>query len=328
MEPLNIGELIDVAQVDGDNFESLSNPGLMGNARAIAYGGNTLGVGVKAACKTVDPKYHLYSVLGNFLGPAFTDRKLLCTVTRIRDTRTFATRTVEISQKQDNGSVRSVMYLLADYQVQEPATFLTYSPKPSQPLPSVEDSFTPEQRVEQLLKMDPSIPKQLIAAYDKQFGLFRRGFDTRFPPNSVFTQNMSGMIKKVKTTQDHLPLTDKTSTDWQKSKFSFKSQAENVSVLAFTMDAALAFLALGHSGKFFDDVAGTSSLDFALRIFSNDIDMSQWHSRELRTHVGANGRTYTESRLWDQQGNMVADMTQQCIMRPKPGTGTSHAAKL
>jgi hypothetical protein len=29
------------------------------------------------------------------------------------------------------------------------------------------------------------------------------------------------------------------------------------------------------------------------------------------------GRTYSESRLWNQSGAMVASMTQQCILRPK-----------
>ena len=89
------------------------------------------------------------------------------------------------------------------------------------------------------------------------------------------------------------------------------------------MDAAISSVPLIHSHKFLDDAAACSSLDFALRIFSNDINLNDWHLREEATVTGAEGRTYTEARLWDRDGNMIASMTQQCIMRPKPGIKSS-----
>lgn len=76
----------------------------MGNIANIAYGGWTLAIAANAAYQSAPPSYHLYSMLGHFLGPALTDRKLFCTVRKIRDTRTLATRQVEVSQAQDDGS--------------------------------------------------------------------------------------------------------------------------------------------------------------------------------------------------------------------------------
>jgi acyl-CoA thioesterase len=77
---------------------------------------------------------------------------------------------------------------------------------------------------------------------------------------------------------------------------------------------------LVHNHLSLPDAGACSSLDFAIRIFSNDVDLNQWHLKELKTHHGSNGRTYSEARLWDEQQNLVATMTQMNILRPKPTT--------
>jgi len=66
-------------------------------------------------------------------------------------------------------------------------------------------------------------------------------------------------------------------------------------------------------------------LDFALRVFSNDVDFSAWHFKEMKTSVGAEGRTYSEARMWDENGSMVASMTQQSILRPRPAKAVKQA---
>ena len=82
------------------------------------------------------------------------------------------------------------------------------------------------------------------------------------------------------------------------------------------MDGALSFLPLAHNAMFLDDAGACSSLEFAFRLFDTDLDLTRWHLREMKTVTGGNGRTYSESRLWDSEGNMVANMTQQSILRP------------
>jgi acyl-CoA thioesterase len=85
--------------------------------------------------------------------------------------------------------------------------------------------------------------------------------------------------------------------------------------LGFLMDGMLSFLPLIHNHLSFDDVAACSTLDFALRVFSPRIDMNHWHLREVISHHAGHGRSYSESRLWDEQGSLVASMTQQAIIR-------------
>lgn len=84
------------------------------------------------------------------------------------------------------------------------------------------------------------------------------------------------------------------------------------------MDGGLSTLPLTFDHMFLEDAGACSTLDFALRIFSNDVRFDQWHLREMRTHTGGNGRTYSEGTLWDEKGNMVCSMTQQNILRVKP----------
>ncbi|KAF2193325.1 hypothetical protein K469DRAFT_734765 [Zopfia rhizophila CBS 207.26] len=52
----------------------------------------------------------------------------------------------------------------------------------------------------------------------------------------------------------------------------------------------------------------------ACEIFMEEEDQ---YLREVRTKIGAEGRTYSETRLWDERGACVASMTQQSIPRPK-----------
>ena len=111
-----------------------------------------MAIAANAAYQSAPPSYHLYSMLGHFLGPALTDRKLFCTVRKIRDTRTFATRQVEVSQAQDDGSRRLALFVVADFQVREKASLLTYSAPPSKPYSNFENSPTMESRLQSMIQ--------------------------------------------------------------------------------------------------------------------------------------------------------------------------------
>lgn len=81
------------------------------------------------------------------------------------------------------------------------------------------------------------------------------------------------------------------------------------------MDQALSFLPLNHDHKGFDDSSACSTLDFALRVFVPDVRIEEWHLRERKTISAGVGRTYSESRLWRKDGELVCIMTQTCILR-------------
>ncbi|EXJ77307.1 hypothetical protein A1O3_10465 [Capronia epimyces CBS 606.96] len=155
------------------------------------------------------------------------------------------------------------------------------------------------------------------------FSLGAMFFESRLCPDGVSAQNLLGVAIKVVTTQDHLPITSKSSADWCRTRKPLSSQAEQLAGLAFLIDGALSFVPLMHDHKFLDDAAACSSLDFALRIFADDFDLNTWHLKEYTTTIANGGLTYSEGGLWDAHGAMVASMTQHNILRPKKGTGAN-----
>lgn len=319
-----ITELVSVRQTNPNMFVSLHKPERMGNMANMAYGGNTLAVTINAALQTIPSGFFLYSALGNYLGPAFTDRKLQCKVRDIRTTRTFATRHVETSQAQKNGKTRLCLFLSADFQIAEPATLLRYSRPPRMAYVAVEDCPTVEENRESILERGLASEKG-VQMHKTLFGLAERFFDQRPCPEAVTTQNLIGAVENgTPTTQDHLPLPSKTSSDYFRSRHRMENPAQHAAALAFVMDMGLSFLPLVLNDQSLADAAAQSSLDFALRIFANDVDLNAWHLREITTLAGGDGRTYSEAQVWDSDGRMLCNMTQQSILRPK----TEKAAKL
>jgi len=313
-----ITELLSIREANPSQFETVLNPEKIGNAVNHVYGGNTLGVAIIAAQKTVPFNFFLYSALGNFLGPASKDRKLQCSVRSLRTTKAFATRHVEVHQTQPNGGNRPCLFLTADFQTAEAGSLLTYSRPPRLSYSSVNDCPTVSENRQNLLARNFAT-EETVSAQKEIYGLIERFFDCRACPEGVLSQNLPSLSKTSSpTTQDHLPLPAKTSADYFRSKRPLQTPAENVSALAFMLDMSLTFLPLVHSGQsLVDDVSALLSLDFAFRVFTNDVDLNAWHLRELSTVAGGEGRTYTEAQVWDGSGRMVCNMTQQSILRPK-----------
>jgi acyl-CoA thioesterase len=178
-----------------------------------------------------------------------------------------------------------------------------------------EESETRSANIGALLKSG-KVPEKMVDVFKNVFGLMERFWEGRPVPEAIMSQNLYGLAKNLPTTQDHLLLTSKTSAEWCRSKSELVTEADQLSALAFYMDGALSFLPLSHKHMFLQDAGACSTLDFALRIFSNKVDLTDWHLKEMKTHNGAEGRTYSEAQLWDKKGNMIASMTQQCVMRP------------
>lgn len=197
---ITLSESVRVRATDHGSYESLYNPGRMGNTADIAYGGCTIATAINAAYQTVPPAYCLYSAQGNFLGPALTDRKYLLHVQTYRQTKTFATRKVEVSQKQNDGALRLCMVILADFHCKERASLLEYSRRPTQTYSSPDESL-PAATIREGLVQRGEIVQGTADAHAKQFGLGAQFWDSRLCPEGVSAQNLLGLAKNVATTQ-------------------------------------------------------------------------------------------------------------------------------
>ncbi|KAG8169418.1 hypothetical protein KVR01_000163 [Diaporthe batatas] len=311
-----LADLLAIEQTGPNQFISKEPPQRLGNAMPIGYGGCTAGIAARAASETVPGSFALYSLVGHFLGPASTTERLACTVHATRDTKTFATRRVVVSQRQPGGQLRPCMELTAEFHVVEPAV-LAYSAPPSIPFAGPAESPTAMELADRAVAQG-LCGRELVEKHVIMFTMMEQYFDTRTCAEGLNGQNVLGLVRTLPTDQDHLPVTERSSGDWSKTKEPLASAGEKNAALAFLMDGGLSFLPLWHEKMWFDDAGACSTLEFALRLFTPDVDLSSWHLRERKTIAAGFGRSYSESRLWDEKRNLVACMTQQCILRAKP----------
>ncbi|OKL55868.1 hypothetical protein UA08_08864 [Talaromyces atroroseus] len=310
-----IAEHVAVERLSEWTFQSKRLAERMGNTLPIAFGGYAIALAVNAAANTVPDGFHLYSAMGNYLGPASIAEKMTLTVFPSRSTKTFQTRRVQVTQKFGDGSkTRLCMEVLIDFHRAEPA-LLEFSAPPTMKYSHWKDCL-PMEELEKQLVAAGKIEEAEVKAFNKVFGLGLRLFHNRYCPESIAGQTLLGLGKNVQTTQEHLPITAKTSCQWLQARYPVHKESDHIAGLAFIMDAFISFLPLVHNHMFLDDAAACSSLDFSLRVFVPNVNINNWILRECLTHVGAHGRTYSEARVWDENGNMVASMTQQSILRP------------
>lgn len=331
-----------------DVFEALACPERMGNPAAIAYGGWTLAFGVQAAFYTIErPGFAIYSIVGHYLGPASTERPLTATVARLRETRSFSTRLVTVSQKQADGVLRPCLSMTLDFIASPSETdndtisTLRYSVKPLEPTPRPEDVPDWDEDLDRRAKSGEVHPK-VLAGYLKIFELWKRYIETRIPKSAPFYSRLFGVDATKKTSQDDRTLTDRSSSSWIRSRTDFSdsalaavqsrgalpftSQGATAAFVSFALDGALSFAPLSFSGRSLGDAAAISSLDFALRFTHDRPNLNKWCLHEIRTVAGGWGRTFDEARLFDESGSLIATMSQQCILRPfPPKTGTASA---
>jgi len=298
-----------------DHYISTHLPQRMGNSAPIAYGGYAIALAIHAACKTAPDRFHLYSAMGHYLRAVSTEENLLFTPIQLRKTKNFVTYRVAVEQRfPDSGELRLCMELLADFHKDEPSV-LEYSARPTRKYSHWRDCVSWEDLVEKDWVTPGRISKAQAKVFNTLFGLSRDILENRPCPEGVTSQNLLGLAKNAETTQDELSPTAKSSGDWIRAKHPLQTEGEQIASLGFIMDGALSFLPLAHNHMFFHDVSACSSLDFALRIFSPQPTMEEWHLREVVSHRAGHGRTYSESKLWDERGELVASMTQQCILR-------------
>ncbi|KNG85628.1 hypothetical protein ANOM_006027 [Aspergillus nomiae NRRL 13137] len=99
------------------------------------------------------------------------------------------------------------------------------------------------------------------------------------------------------------------------------NEAEQVSALAFYADKGLAYVPALHSAYDLWQASACATLQFSLRIFVQDLNLGNLHMAEQKALVAGNARAFSEGRIWNENGHLVASMTQQTILRPNADLG-------
>jgi acyl-CoA thioesterase II len=301
--------------VSEDIFVSLHNPLPLGNVKTMAYGACALAFAINAASMTVSPDLFAYSMTGAFLSSASINLKFHGTIQRLSTSNSFATRIVEVSQYTPLGERRVVLHMVANFHKQEEKTLTAFSCSPSRPFTSPEDSWTIEKR-NKCLSSQSRLPKSAMTQYNSAFQLIEKYFDWRQVPDSIATETLHGFWKPATLSQQQLSTPDRASLDWLRPKAAPDGYINHLLVLAFIADGFNAFTPFVHAGFAIQDVAQASNLDFALRIFTCHLNLSEWHLREIKAIAGGEGRTFGDTKIWSSDGRLIASMTHQTLLRP------------
>ncbi|TPX33645.1 hypothetical protein SmJEL517_g03530 [Synchytrium microbalum] len=133
-----IEEELDLELIDVDLYRSkrLWRPS---RARGV-FGGQVVGQALGAATRTLDPKFHVHSLHAYFLLPGDSRIPIIYVVDRIRDGKSFATRSVAAKQRG-----RVIFQALVSFQVPEKSILSHQIPMPQVPepemVPSQEDNM-------------------------------------------------------------------------------------------------------------------------------------------------------------------------------------------
>ncbi|PKY07601.1 Thioesterase/thiol ester dehydrase-isomerase [Aspergillus campestris IBT 28561] len=286
MDETTLAQQIAVTALGNDQFISVHHPIRMGALASFVYGGNTLGVAINAAYQTVSPSHHLYSISGHFVRTARDDRKLLCRIERIRDTKSFQTRHIRVYQEDDDSSAPTLCLLAsADFHTEEDVSMALYSAAPETATRKDSQSSVPQDRDINLLYQNIT---RFTAAY----------------PLPTPTSRPHDAPSRISAERFHVPTP-------------LASEAEQIAALAFHMDKGLAFIPVSHSGHMLSQVGACATLDFSMRLSTHRVDLSKWHTMEQKTIVAGNARALSEARVWDDVGGkLVGTMSQQTILRP------------
>ena len=124
-------------------------------------------------------------------------------------------RQKDSSLRESTGFERKVFAAIFDFHKLEPSTIPDYTRPPLFPLSYYLEPkllFDGDKRVQRLLSTEQRV------AFQKYFGVVEEFFDCRWTPNCMAGQTVWGMAGQVHTTQDALPIFDRTNSHWVRLK--------------------------------------------------------------------------------------------------------------
>jgi acyl-CoA thioesterase-2 len=108
-------DMLELERIDRDRFRAWNPPAPAGRRARTLFGGQVAAHALRAATLTVNPEHHPHSLHGYFLRPGKDDAPTILRVDRIRDGRSFSTRTVVALQDAE-----AIFTLTASFHHDEP----------------------------------------------------------------------------------------------------------------------------------------------------------------------------------------------------------------
>lgn len=278
-------ELIQLKQIDARLFTGKSES--VGSTSV--FGGQVLAQALNAAYRTVSEERFCHSLHGYFILPGDLEKDIVYKVQLVRDGGSFTTRYV--SAEQDGVSI---FVLAASFQKEEPGyDFQQEMPE----VPSPDALLSWEDIYEQT--------KSVLPARFAHFLSLER--PVIFKPTVV-----NNPFEKVNLE----PI--------QHVWFQIKEMNPEVSVpefqeiLAYVSDYNILVTALQpHASKAHFGNTQMASLDHAMWFHRKPEDFSGWFLYSIEVPSTSNARGLTTGKIFSQDGNLIASIAQEGLMRPK-----------
>ncbi|PZU86558.1 MAG: acyl-CoA thioesterase II [Chelatococcus sp.] len=254
------------------------------------FGGQVIGQALYAACRTVENR-QVHSLHAYFMLPGDPEIPIVYEVDRLRDGRSFTTRSVHAIQRGE-----AIFAMSASFQVDEPG-YEHQMAMPDVPMP--EDLPDREEMRRSIL---PTMPKAVRAYYQRERPIEVRPVElARYASGGAMEPKFNVWIRAME------PLSD--------------DPAIHRSVLAYASDLMLLDSSLiAHGTSVFDQGIQAASLDHALW-FHRPFRADEWllYAQDSPSTSGARG--FSRGMVFDRAGRLVASVAQEGLIRPRPTAG-------
>ncbi|MUH60497.1 acyl-CoA thioesterase [Bifidobacterium canis] len=254
------------------------------------YGGQVISQSLIAASKTVPEDRLPDSIHGYFIAPGDIHQDLLFDVENLRDGHSFSARRVNVTQSHG-----SILTAIASFQTQGQSGVEFADPMPT-------DIPEPESLTSSIDMMKPYADQSAFAKYYAQ----NSPFDIRYISKPI----MLGPDKESAAHDDGRQLL------WMRANGDIDvSQTFHRALLALGCDQVMLEPILRRAGlTVMTPGISFASIDHSMWWY-RDIDVTKWHLYVQDTPTAAHGRGLSTAKVYSQDGDLVACMVQEVMVR-------------
>ncbi len=281
-----LAELLELERLDLDLFRGRQAD----TERQRVFGGQVAAQAMVAATSTVGPKYHLHSLHSTFLRPGDAHVPIIYDVERLRDGRSFATRHVTARQHG-----KQIFTMLTSHQVLEESTLFHADRMPEVCPPEQAPSLS-ELIADRLHEPDGDWDREWAALAVRHVGSTAAGLpeDSMHPAQARIWIRVDGRLSDD-------PMV-------QQAAFTYASDLT-------LLGSAMAPHGLSTSSP----GVQAASLDHTIW-FHRPFRADEWWLYDQVSPAATQGRALVTANVFSQQGELLATVAQQGLMRYHPSS--------
>ncbi|CAD6193962.1 unnamed protein product [Caenorhabditis auriculariae] len=299
-------EFFKFSQPSTDVFQPATLKNVRQGHSTAAYGGLIFAQALAAAEQTVDAKFRPHSVHSYFILNVDTAEPIEYRVRRVRDGKSFCTRTVDAVQKD-----KTAFILQTSFQVEEPDSISHQSTMPEVPQPH------------SLMSMRQAIPfvKEMVNKGDytpSKSILYRLNqYDSKIysSDSDLFEMRSTNLGNYYGFESDKKPAL----FFWMRARGDLPEDARlHRWLVSYNTDSILAATALSpHYAANNFQPSMVFSLDHTVWFHRTNFRADDWLLFETRSHYAGGGRSLIDGRLWHPDGSLVVSCHQEVLVRTR-----------